>query len=81
MALENKRIEITDRVIGKLAEDKMELYVENEPIGYMKYSNPGNSFELKSGYNAEGNRIYQDVVITTGSDEKYVDCDEENGWC
>jgi len=81
VVLENKKIDITDRVVGKLGTDQLDLYVENEPIGHMLYTNNGNQFNLKEGYEANQNRIYQFADITAGPDQKYVDCDDENGWC
>ncbi len=81
MMLEKKRLDITDRVVAKLGNNQMDLFVENESIGYMTMTGQGNQFELKNGYEADQNKIYQYVDVTTGPDQKYVDCDDENGWC
>lgn len=81
MMLERKKLDITDRVVGKLNENQMDLFVEEQPIGKMLFTNQGNQFELKSGYEQENNKIFQYADVTTGADQKYTDCDEENGWC
>ncbi|MFC4323547.1 YusG family protein [Litchfieldia salsa] len=81
MVLEKKRLDITDRVVGKLGPNNMDLYLENELIGKMSLSDEGNRYELNNGFEEEQNKIYQYVDITTGPDQKYVDCDDENGWC
>ncbi|MFT4412920.1 YusG family protein [Fredinandcohnia humi] len=81
MVLKNSRIEITDRVVGKLKNNEMNLYVEQEPIGKIKFSNDGPKYELKQGYEYEENKIYTYADISTSPDMKYVDCDDENGWC
>ncbi|MCA1031592.1 YusG family protein [Bacillus timonensis] len=81
MVLENKRLDITDRVVGKLCESGMDLYVEEEPIGKFITSEEGNRFELKNGYEQDQYRIFKYADVTVGPDAKYVDCDYENGWC
>ncbi|WP_225228842.1 YusG family protein [Bacillus sp. PS06] len=81
MVLEKKRIDVTDRVVAKLGANQMDLYMENEMIGKMVQSEQGNQYELKNGFEEEQNKIYQHVDVTTGPDQKYVDCDDENGWC
>ncbi|WP_078379080.1 YusG family protein [Sutcliffiella halmapala] len=81
MTLENKRLDITDRVVGKLADQGFNLYVEKEPIGQVTFSEQGNQYTLKSGYESQGSRIFQQVQVPSEKDAKYVDCDDENGWC
>jgi hypothetical protein len=82
MVLENKRLDITDRVTAKFGnDDQMDLFVENKQIGRMSYSSEGKKFELNPGFESEQSRIYQYTDVTTDPDQKYVDCDEENGWC
>jgi hypothetical protein len=81
MVLEKKRIEITDRVIGKLGNGEIRLFEENEQIGRLILNQNQNIFELKNGYEEEQNKIYKYAAITTSPDKKYVDCDSESGWC
>jgi hypothetical protein len=80
MVLERKKLDITDRVVGKLNKDQMDLFVEEQPIGRMLLANQGNQFELNPGYEHVENRIYHYTEVTSQPDQKYVDCDE-NGWC
>jgi hypothetical protein len=80
MVLERKKLDITDRVVGKLSQSQMDLFVEEQAIGRMLLSDQGNRFELKAGYEQADNRIYQFADVTSEPDQKYVDC-EENGWC
>ncbi|KAA0545425.1 DUF2553 family protein [Bacillus sp. BGMRC 2118] len=79
--LEQQKLDITDRVVGKLNNNQMDLYVEEQPIGRMLFTNQGNQYELNSGYEHENNKIFHYADVTTGADQKYTDCDEENGWC
>ncbi|QFT90493.1 hypothetical protein FIU87_17765 [Bacillus sp. THAF10] len=81
MTLENKRLDITDRVNGKMTEQGFELFVEKESIGHFTITEHGNQYRLNNGYQQEGNRIYQNVQVPSKEDSKYVDCDYENGWC
>jgi hypothetical protein len=79
--LERKKLDITDRVVGKLNQNQMDLYVENQPIGKMLFTNQGNHYELNFGYEHEENKIFQYADVTSNPDQKYTDCDDENGWC
>ncbi|WP_404429181.1 YusG family protein [Sutcliffiella horikoshii] len=81
MTLDNKRLDITDRVNGKLTNQGFELYVENESIGRVTFTEQGNQYALKNGYEQEGSKIFQQVQVPSEKDAKYVDCDYENGWC
>ncbi|CAG9620820.1 YusG family protein [Sutcliffiella rhizosphaerae] len=81
MTLERKRLDITDRVNGKLTDNGLELFVEQESIGQVIFTNQGNQYKLRSGYQQEGMRVFQEVHIPSGKDAKYVDCDNESGWC
>ncbi|MBA2875667.1 YusG family protein [Thermaerobacillus caldiproteolyticus] len=81
MTLEKKRLDITDRIVGKLKNDTIELFAENEPIGRIVLSEAGGTFELNNGYEKELDKIYKQVTLTTDPDQKYVDCDSEYGWC
>ncbi|MEA3320372.1 MAG: YusG family protein [Bacillota bacterium] len=81
MTLDNKRLDITDRVNGKLTKQGFELYVESESIGQVTFTEQGNQYSLKNGYEQEGSKIFQQVQVPSEKDAKYVDCDYENGWC
>lgn len=78
MSIEKQRLDITDRVVGKFGEGQLNLYLEKEKIGQMVSEN---NYQLKSGYEYNENRFYQFADVITGADQKYVDCDDENGWC
>lgn len=81
MVLENKRMDITDLVVAKFEQNHLNLYVENESIGRLVFLNNGREYELKNGYVQENDRFYKNVSVTANPDQKYVDCDNENGWC
>ena len=78
MSFEKQRLDITDRVVGKFTDGQLNLYLEKEMIGQMVSEN---NYDLKSGYEFNNSRFYQFADGLTGSDQKYVDCDDENGWC
>ncbi len=81
MVLENKRMDITDRIVGKLSDNQVNLYDETTLVGRIVLNAQGNQYELMEGYEQGDNKIYKYVDVTTGPDQKYVDCDYENGWC
>jgi hypothetical protein len=78
MSIEKQRLDITDRVVGKFGGGQLNLYLEKEKIGQMVSED---NYELKQGYEYNDSRFYQFADVVTGSDQKYVDCDDENGWC
>jgi hypothetical protein len=79
MTLQQGKLDITDRVVGKLENGEMVLYLENERIG--KVSLPsGSNMQLEHHFENSGQKIFQ-LVSTPSSDEpRYTDCDE-GGWC
>ena len=81
MVLEKKRLDVTDRIVGKLSENQMNLYEEDNLIGRIVFTNQGNEYQLNEGFEQNENKIYKYADVTTGPDQKYVDCDDENGWC
>lgn len=81
MVLRNAKLDITDRVVGKWQNGAIELFADNEPIGRIRLPQDESWLELKQGYEQQQDKIYKQVTITTGADQKYVDCDSESGWC
>jgi len=81
MVLEKQRLDITDRIVGKLGIGEIRLFEENEQIGRILLNRVGGTFELREGYETEKNKIYKYVTVTADPDQKYVDCDSESGWC
>ncbi|MCM3161212.1 MULTISPECIES: YusG family protein [Bacillaceae] len=78
MTIQKQQLDITDRVVGKFGDGQLNLYLEKERIGQMVSEN---NYDLKAGYEFNNNRFYQVADVVTGPDQKYVDCDYENGWC
>ncbi|MGM0919102.1 DUF2553 domain-containing protein [Bacillus sp. NMCC4] len=78
MSFQKEQVDITDHVTGRFKESGMVLYHQNEEIGTMISEN---HYELKSGYSYDQNRFYRLTDTLTHGTEKYVDCDDENGWC
>lgn len=79
MTLKQQKIDITDRVVGKLKNGELELYLENERIGKMTLPE---GCQLQFEHHFEGNEqsIYQHVTTTDQPEARYTDCDE-GGWC
>lgn len=78
MTLQQGKLDITDRVVGKLENGEMVLYLENERIG--KVLPNGSGMQLEHHFENSGKKIFQ-LVSTPSSDEpRYTDCDE-GGWC
>ncbi len=78
LSFQKEQVDITDHVTGRFKESGMVLYHQNEEIGTMISEN---HYELKSGYSYDQNRFYRLTDTLTHGTEKYVDCDDENGWC
>jgi hypothetical protein len=81
LALETKQVKVTDRVIGKINGDSIELYEGNRQIGYLSLSQVSHLMQLKDGYDQQNGQIYKEITVTVEPDQKYVDCDGEAGWC
>lgn len=79
MTLNQKKIDITDSVIGKIKNGEIELFLENSSIGKIKLPE-GISFQLEHHFEADQQKIYKNVTVTGGHDAKYTDCDD-GGWC
>ncbi|MCM3765853.1 YusG family protein [Neobacillus niacini] len=77
--LKQQKIDVTDRVIGKLKNGEIELFLENQPIGKIKLDEQIRP-ELDHHFEAEQQKIFQHVTVTEGKDAKYTDCDD-GGWC
>ncbi|MDQ1144479.1 uncharacterized protein YpmS [Bacillus sp. SORGH_AS 510] len=79
MSLKQQKVDVTDRVVGKIKNGEIELFLESTSIGKIKL--PENmQYELEHHYEADQQKIYQHVTVTDQPDAKYTDCDE-GGWC
>ncbi|WP_231688121.1 YusG family protein [Bacillus sp. FJAT-18017] len=79
LALQEQKLDITDRVVGKLNNGEIKLYLENEEIGRIALNGMA-EFELDKRFEVAQQRIYQNVTMLSDPDEKYTDCDQL-GWC
>lgn len=79
MMLKEQKLDVTDRVTGKLKGGEIVLYLENERIGKITLPQDLN-MELSHEFEGNGARIYQHITAVTEPDAKYTDCDE-GGWC
>ena len=78
MVLEPKKLDVTNRVTGKLKNGEVELFLDNQPIGKMALSLDG--LTMEPNFEAKENKIYQSYTTTEGHEARYTDCDE-GGWC
>ncbi|MGM0829721.1 MAG: YusG family protein [Bacillota bacterium] len=78
MVLEPKKLDVTNRVTGKLKDGEVELYLDNQPIGRMAL--PLDKITMEPNFEAKENKIYQSYTSTEGDQARYTDCDE-GGWC
>ncbi|MGG3563686.1 YusG family protein [Bacillus sp. 1P10SD] len=79
MSLKQQKVDVTDRVVGKIKNGEIELFLESSSIGKIKL--PENmQYELEHHFEADQQKIYQHVTVTDQPDAKYTDCDE-GGWC
>ncbi|MGM0753681.1 MAG: YusG family protein [Bacillota bacterium] len=78
MVLKPKKLDVTNRVTGKLKNGEVELYLDNQPIGRMAL--PLDGLNMEPNFEAKENKIYQSYTSTEGDQARYTDCDE-GGWC
>lgn len=78
MVLEPRKLDVTNRVTGKLKDGEVELYLDNQPIGRMAL--PLDGITMEPNFEAKENKIYQNYTSTEGDQARYTDCDE-GGWC
>lgn len=79
MTLNQTKIDVTDRVTGKIHNGEIELFLENTSIGKMPL--PENvKYQLEHHFEQDQQKIYQHVTTTETPNAKYTDCDE-GGWC
>lgn len=79
MTLKEQKLDVTDRVVGKIKAGEIQLYLEDEPIGKVKLS--GNlQYELEHHYETNDQKIFKHVMTPTEQEPRYTDCDE-GGWC
>ena len=79
MSLEPKKLDVTDRITGKLNNGKIELYLETEKVGSISLPE-GSSVQLEKHFETDQKKIYQHVYVPGNEEPRYTDCDE-GGWC
>lgn len=82
MVVKQSKVEVTDRIIGKLKDGYMELYFDNEPIGKLELPQSGTlNIQLDPSFEVKGQKIYKQMATVEEPNMKYTDCDDETGWC
>lgn len=76
MTLKQSRIDVTDRVTGKLQNGVMELYLDETPIGKLKFPTGNLQYELDHHFEIAQQKIFQHVSIPDKAEPRYTDCDE-----
>ncbi|WP_345243166.1 DUF2553 family protein [Pontibacillus salipaludis] len=74
-----KKVEITERVVGKVNGDGFELFLNKDRIGEISFRNNKKEYLLQSGFVAEGHRIYKVEEAGEPVTQFVHDCDL--GWC
>ena len=78
MVLQPKKLDVTDRVTGKLKNGQLELFLDNQPIG--KVAVPLEELSMEPNFETSENKIFQSYTSTEHPEARYTDCDE-GGWC
>jgi hypothetical protein len=75
------RRDVTSRVFGKMKGGSMSLYLDQDQIGQIHFTNQGNMYEMADGFEFESEKIFKrDKQPEITNPSKYVDeCDK--GWC
>jgi putative ribosome biogenesis GTPase RsgA len=79
MTLSQKKIDVTDRVVGKLKNGEIQLFLGDSPIGKIQLTNEIN-YRLDHHFEVDQQKIFQNVSVPGKTDPKYTDCDD-GGWC
>ncbi|MYL32445.1 DUF2553 family protein [Pontibacillus yanchengensis] len=74
-----ERIDITDKVCGKICDDGIELFFYSDKIGEVMYSDKNKEYVLFAGYIRENSRIYKIEPKREPVTQFVEDCDL--GWC
>lgn len=63
--MKSEKVDITRRVYGKIDDSGiMILYLRNDKIGELRFTEKGKDYRLLNGFVIEGERIYEYVSIT-----------------
>jgi hypothetical protein len=79
LTLEQKKLDVTDRIVGKLNNGEIQLFLEDEKVGTITLPQ-GSTFQLEHHFETDQQRIFQHVSVPAESEPRYTDCDE-GGWC
>lgn len=79
MTLEPKKLDVTDRIVGKLNNGQMQLFLDKEQVGTITLPE-GSQFQLEHHFESDQQKIYQHVYVPGDEEPRYTDCDE-GGWC
>jgi hypothetical protein len=74
-----EKIDITQKVHGKIDGENMSLYLDKDKIGQIVFTNQGNLYEMAEGFEFEKDKIFKQDKKPKYT-EKYVD-DCDLGWC
>ncbi|KOO46784.1 DUF2553 family protein [Priestia koreensis] len=70
---------VTDKVIAKVRDDYVELYLQKERIGTVKFLEEGKVYDMIEGYEYEDNQILKLIDCAQEPIQYVEDCDL--GWC
>ncbi|KUP05262.1 hypothetical protein Q73_12275 [Bacillus coahuilensis m2-6] len=77
--LKHQKLDITERIVGRLKDTGVDLYLDNQLIGHVELPN-GFQVELQPNYEQEATRVFQHFMAPDDAEPRYTDCDE-GGWC
>ncbi|WP_456273444.1 DUF2553 family protein [Bacillus sp. AK031] len=78
--LQPKKLDVTQRVTGKLHGSQLHLFLDEQLVGKMEIGNSVESIQLEPNFETLGNKIIQNYMTPDESEARYTDCDE-GGWC
>ncbi|RIW38895.1 DUF2553 family protein [Bacillus salacetis] len=78
--LKPKKLDVTQRVNGKLVEGQLHLYLDDQLVGKMDIPDSAENLQLEPNFEASGNKIIQNYMTPDDAEPRYTDCDE-GGWC
>ncbi|MGG3798819.1 YusG family protein [Metabacillus fastidiosus] len=78
--LNEKKVDVTDQIIGKMKNGEIQLLLGDSPIGKIKFPENTQIELLDHHFETDQQRIFQNITVTEGKDARYTDCDQ-GGWC
>ncbi|MCP3740563.1 DUF2553 family protein [Rossellomorea sp. BNER] len=80
MTLESKKLNVTERIVGKIKNGELQFYLDQELVGRMPLNTSEQNVQMEPNFELNGNEFVQNYMSPNQNESRYTDCDE-GGWC